>query len=281
VITLNKRHRTSLDDARKRKTPLIPARPDLLLSQKESFENGEAVELFARVLGGRQKLTAILQVADASGMADQVVDRLLDPRYQTWSLRRICEDAGITVADLFVTYRKACVVQAHIRAAHIIAARLPPIVEDVMERATPRMVTCPSCRGDKVLNPTNKRVACPTCDGSGKVLTEPQIERVRLALELAHLTQKAGLTLLQQQNQITTTNQTVVTNGGLEQLQQVVGDLLYSPTRRRSLAPPLDPPLDPPPVEEPDVVDVPLSEPGEPDGGDEDDEPETPPEGGN
>jgi hypothetical protein len=267
---------------------LIPAAarpPERDLSRVEEDLSADAIETFTTAVGGRQALTSALTLADLSGQADRVIDILLDSRYASWSLRRICSQVGITVADLFAAYKKAALAKAHIEAFHLIAGKLLPVVEDVMTRATPVDLTCPRCEG-RPARPGE--TPCLTCHGSGKVRSEPDLDRQKLALELGQLTEKRGGGIVLQQNQgVVTPSVVAVTGGGaLEQLHQAVGELLFSPTRRRSASPratdlPVgDPQVDTTPLQEPPAHQPPLPWPHEDepdedsDEGEDEDEPD-------
>jgi hypothetical protein len=250
---------------------LVPAaaRTPTVLSDTELDLAGQAIETFLTAVGGRTKLLQTLAVADSDTCSDKVVNCLLDPAYASWSLRRLCAYAGLTVADLFASYKKALFVQAHIDAAQRITQELPAIVADVMRRALPLPEPCPRCYGAPTTPGTSD---CPACRGVGTVLVAPDLDRQKLALELGRLIErKAGVMV--QQNQINA-NQALSTGpGSLEQLQQAVGDLLYSPRRQRASAPMRlvdaelrDDPREPPhPVDDPAEDRTPRDEPEDPD----------------
>jgi hypothetical protein len=223
------------------RTALVPAaaRSALVLTAEEQQLSGDAIETFAAAVGGRKKLLETLSIADADNTTDKVVNCLLDPAYQSWSLRRICAYAGITVADLFASYKRALFTAAHIAAAHLITEKLPPIVADVMARALPGTESCPRCKGAPT---TPGLTACPLCDGAGTVPTEPDLDRQKLALELGRLTERRAGIVMQQTTAVaagTAALQSSAT-GSLEQLQQAVGELLFAPSRRRAAAPVID-----------------------------------------
>jgi hypothetical protein len=259
-------------------TALIPAaaRAPEVLTEEEAELSGEAIETFARAIGGRDALMAVLSVASSAPEIEKVVNYLLDPRYDRWTLRRLCTLAGITVAELFTAYRKALLTKAHLEATRIIAEKLPPIVDDVMERATPQMIGCAHCRG---LAPPAGDPPCLFCHGSGQVRSEPELDRQKLALELGHLTEKKGGGLYIQQNQGVLASGAALAaqgSGALEQLQQAVGDLLFRPSRRRAMSPVSEPTSEPPvlPREEPphEYPPPPQDEPDDPDASDEDED---------
>lgn len=273
---------------------LVPAaaRAPELLTDVETALNIRAVEAFTAQLGGREQLSAALAVAEGDPGVEKVLTYLLDPRYDRWSLPRICRLAGLTIADFFVAYKRAVLAKAHIEATHIIAAHLPPIVEDVMRRAAPVDLVCSLCNGLRQVNqiaPGLPPVACPRCAGTGLMKSEPDLDRQKLALELGQLTEKKG-GLIVQQNAIAATVHNHAP-GALEQFQQVVGDLLFSP--RKKPAPITSEEEDLPPVGDPadagdetgegeadmpfEQPDSPRSAPGERDPDDPRDPPREPP----
>ena len=222
-------------------TALVPAasRAPEVLTDEEASLNADAIATFVRVVGGKDALIDTLSVASTAPEIDRIVTLLLDPRYDRYTLKRLCTLAGITVADLFAAYKKALIAKAHIEASQIIASKLPPIVTDVMDRA----------------------------------LSDPTVERHKLALELGQLTERkgGGLIVNQTQGVIAASGLTAVGSGALEQLQQAVGDLLYS--KRHATTQVIDP-RDPPfPLEEPGEPTLPFADPTD-DTDDDDDETE-------
>jgi len=215
----------------------------------------------------------VLSVADASAEVGEIVNLLLDPRFRRTSLKRICALSGTTVADLFTSYKKALFARAHIQATHIIAAKLPPVVKDVMMRAAPQDQPCPVCGGTTtIVEPGLGRPPspCPNCGATGIVRTEPDLDRQKLALELGHLIEKRGGPLLQQTQNILAASATPGPAGTLESLQQAVGELLFA-SPRAVMPDATDPHAEP---SEAPYLDLPLSdeEPEER----EDEEPEAP-----
>jgi hypothetical protein len=218
---------------------LIPAaaRADTTLDDVEAVLNCEAIEVFARAVGGRAQLADTLAVAATSPDVARITTCLLDPRYASWSLARLCHMVGITVAELFASYRKAMIARAHIEATHTIARTLPAVVSDVMDKATPQPIVCPHCQGRQTIAPVEPGqapLACPVCRGTGSVQSEPTVERHKLALELGQLIEKKGGLLIQQNNLAPSAS--ALATGSLEQLQQAVGDVLFG-SRRQDEAP--------------------------------------------
>jgi len=257
-------------------TALVPAAsraPERVTAVEEEL-SGLAIETFAKTVGGRDTLADVLTVAGSSPDVEKVALLLLDRRYQDWSLRRLCTLTGITVSDLFTAYRKAMIARSHIEATHVIANHTVAVVTDVMTRAAPQKAVCPKCLGTSAAG----QGPCPICQSSGYIQTEPDLDRQKLALELAQLTEKKG-GILMQQNTIAAGALASTGTGALEQLHQAVGDLLYSPTRRRNSAPVVEAQIAEPPSNDLPRTDpreppwpLPTPEPEEPEEPDDDDE---------
>jgi hypothetical protein len=201
-----------------------------VLTEVESVLNSEAIELFAQALGGREKLADALAVAGSGSEVERMTTLLLDPRYAQWGLARLCRTVGLTVADLFAAYRKAAVARSHIESTHLIAGKLPAVVDDVMTRAVPQRQVCPKCLGTSAAG----QGPCLTCQSTGVVQSEPELDRQKLALELGHLLEKKG-GLIVQQNNLAQTTLGATAPGSLETLQQAVGDLLFGGPRHRDV----------------------------------------------
>jgi hypothetical protein len=213
-----------LPAATRRETTLTPAEADLSAS---------AIETFTKAVGGREALVEALSVASEAPEVEKIVLLLLDPRYETMTLRRICQMAGLTVADLFAAYRKAAIAEAHIKAAPIIAGKLVAVVDDVMTRGAPYEVPCTACAGlgTSTPEPTKDQPnpslgPCRTCRGGGKLLAFPDLDRQKLALELGQLTTRSGGINIQQN--LIAERAGSAAPGALEQLQQAVGDILFN-----------------------------------------------------
>lgn len=230
---------------------LVPAaaRAPAVLSQEELDLNADAIDTFTKAVGGRDQLIDVLSVAATAPEIDRLVNALLDPRFAKTSLRRLCTLAGLTVADLFAAYRKALIAKAHIEASHRIAAKLPPIVDDVMTRATPQPIVCAACQGTGRQRVDGSLVPCQICGRTGIVQSEPALDRQKLALELGQLTEKRGGLVIQQNQGVLAGSALLAQGAGaLEQLQQAVGELLFSPARRRQASPAPEPVVDVTPI---------------------------------
>ena len=219
---------------------LVPAlRPDLSLTPEEADLSSAAVDAFTVAIGGRAELLHALLVADGTPEVHKIVNLLIDPRYGGWSLRQICAQAGLTIADLFTSYKKALLVRAHLQATRTVVAQLPAVVADIMERSRPYEVTCDSCGGLGAVTPEPTKAVpnptpgpCEPCRGTGKLICLPDLDRQKVALELAQLIQQRGGINIQQ-NSLTLPAASGGSGapGPLEQLQQAVHEVLYPRAR--------------------------------------------------
>lgn len=217
----------------------LASRPDLTLTPDEADLSASAIDAFTVALGGRGALLDTLQVAGGSKEVDRITTLLIDPRYGGWSLRRLCTLAGLTVADLFVAYRKALLAKAHLQATKVVTDQLVQVVDDVMKRSQPYTLTCPACQGLGMITPepskkipTPQPETCRACHGHGTVTMEPDLDRQKVALELGQLLQKSGGINVQQNNlQVPPGGAGGGGTGTLEQLQQAVHEVLYPRVR--------------------------------------------------
>lgn len=180
-----------------------PSGVGTVLSEEEATANAAAIDSVVKAFGGKQGMLDTLSVASDVPEVDTLLRLVLDPRYDQLSLRRLCHLAGLTIVDLFTAYKKAMVVKAHLIAYQAVTDHLLPVVEDVMKRAAPYEIICYGCAGQtSVTDPEqpNMRIPCPDCGGKGKLLQLPDLDRQKLALELAQLVQKASGFSIQQNN---------------------------------------------------------------------------------
>lgn len=218
-------------------------RPDLRLTPAETDRSLDAVEVFSTALGGRDALLQALSFGNGSPEVDRVTQLLEDPRYRSWSLRRICDQAQITIADLFDAYKKALLTMAHLQATQTITRELVEVVADVMKRAHPYEMPCSSCRGlgrvtpDPTTDtPNPPPTVCETCQGSGHTIELPDLDRQKLALELGQLVVKGGGINLQQ-NALVVPPPATFGPGAIDQLQQAVAEVLTPRGRRPPAGP--------------------------------------------
>lgn len=205
------------------------------LSEEEAGTNAQAIDTLVQALGGRPALLDTLAVAADAPEVEGIISLLIDPRYEKRSIRSLCHMAGLTVVDLFAALKKAMVTRAHLLAYQAITDAIVPVVEDVMRRAAPYEIPCYGCGGLGTVTDPEQPDADPTrcsdCHGSGKLLQLPDLDRQKLALELAQLVQKsAGLNIQQNTVNLPAGGAEGSRVGGtLVELQQVVRDLLSGP----------------------------------------------------
>lgn len=216
----------------KSKSLLVPAalkRDASSLTETERESAVVAVERFVEELGGRSALIETLELAAAEPEVDLILSLLGDPRYEKWTLRRLCSQAGLTIQEFFLAFQKATLVRAKIAATREIASGLVPVVRDVMKRAAPYEEVCDTCSGTGTFTPEPSRKVpnpspepCKTCHARGKLIIVPELDRQKLALELGDLVKKGGGFQIQN-NQLNLAGSAGGTAAGdLEKLQQAL-----------------------------------------------------------
>ena len=171
-----------------------------LLTDEELDANAAAIDKVVQVIGGKAGLLETLGVASDEPEVEALLRLVLDPRYEKISLRRLCAMAGLTIVDLFTAYRKAMVVKAHLLAYQKITEGLLPVVEDVMRRAAPYTIPCYDCGATGLILVEQTSTTCTTCAGRKELLQLPDLDRQKLAFELAQLVQKASGFSINQNN---------------------------------------------------------------------------------
>ncbi len=206
-----------------------PGSPTEYLSPEEARENTRAISRFIDQIGGKEQLLDVLSVAAEAPEVERIVELLLDPRYEKMSLRRLCAMASLTVVDLFAAYKKAMVVQAHLQAYQVITQKLLPVVEDVMTRAAPYTIPCGDCSATGQVLDGDQPIVCPACHGHKAVIVHPDLDRQKLALELAQLVQKAAGLNIQNTNVHLPAPETRGAGSTLVDLQHAVRAVLSGP----------------------------------------------------
>lgn len=172
-----------------------------------------AIDALEAAMGGRAPLVAaLLQVAPANDAQEEaltyVMGLIADPRHATTKLSTLCARGGITVGELLDAYKNGSLAQMQIEMITAAAKHMPAIVADLFTRAQPHQVTCSRCKGSASVTleegdpgwvapkqdqePGPQIGPCPRCVGTGTLDVLPELERQKLALEVAQLLPKKG-----------------------------------------------------------------------------------------
>lgn len=218
-------------DGPKRPALALDSGQSSYLSDAEAAAGSAAIDTVVKALGGRQVLAETLAIAADAPEVEQILVLLLDPRYAGLSLRAICTMAGLSVVDLFAAFKKAMVVKAHLAAYQAITAGILPVVEDVMKRAAPFAIPCEACgaTGETREQADALPAVCAACNGQKQVLQLPDLDRQKLALELAQLVQKSAGISIHQNTAVATPAPEPETHSTMIELQQAVRQLLSGP----------------------------------------------------
>lgn len=204
-------------------------------------------------LGGRTQLISLLTLAPLNDDLRYVLGLLGDPRHERLSLAAICAKGNILPSELLKHLGAAALLRGKTLALQHIGHGIAAVAKDVVERAAPYRVACKTCMVDGVStgrlvdDPTPEQpnpapYPCTTCQGALFVVMLPDLDRQKLAIELAGMVQKGGgLNIALQQNL------GVGAGGGsgsaglgaLESLQQATDQLLYgeAPTVEAEVVP--------------------------------------------
>lgn len=198
----------------------------------------ELQDLEAR-LGGRDQIVGLLALAPLTPDLRYILGLLGDPGKQAIPLADLCALAGILPGDLLTQLAAAALLKGKVQAQQQIGAGVASVAADVMRRAAPYEETCGGCRGTGSVTPEPTPAApnpqpgpCETCWGSGKLRYLPDLDRQKLALDLAQLLPKGGGLSIVNAN-VQGGAGSPAAPGSYEALQALTDALLYG-------APPID-----------------------------------------
>lgn len=225
----------------------------------------QSLALIEKTLGGREALVAALAHAPKSRDLEFLLGLIGDPVHARTPLGHLCAQGGVTPGELLAAWKAGEILRGHVLATKQIVAALPAVVQDVLKRAAPYEDTCTGCGGlCKVTpEPTKKKpnpepINCPACRGQGVLLYEADLERAKMALDLAQLTPKGnGVSVNLDARSVHMHPGGGGSAGGtLEAMMSASDAILYGEVEN-PLAPPAQPPAPPPPE---DIIDAePLS----------------------
>lgn len=185
-------------------------------------------------LGGRDALVGMLALAPLTPDLHFILGLLGDPRSKGQSLAAICAMGNVLPGELLRQLASAALLRGKVLAQQKIATGIAAVAEDVMRRAAPYEDVCNGgCSGTGSItqdpSPTNPNPGpepCEVCRGTGKLIYRPDLERQKLAIEMAQLLPKSGgINILNQQN-----NQGGSVSGGqglAEQVTKLTDRILY------------------------------------------------------
>lgn len=169
--------------------------PLALPSQLEA----QSLALIEKTLGGREGLVAALSHAPKSRDIEYLLGLIGDPAHAKTPLGHLCAQGGVTPGELLAAWKSGEILRGHVLATRKTVEALPAIVDDILQKAAPYEAPCSGCQGLGTVTPepTRKRPnpepePCPACTGSGRLLYPADLDRAKIALDLAQLTPKGG-----------------------------------------------------------------------------------------
>lgn len=199
----------------------------------------EQLQGIERDLGGRAAVVGMLALAPLTPDLRYLLGLLGDPTHQTRSLAEICTMARILPGTLLQQLASATLLTGKVRANQKISQGIAAVVEDVMKRGAPYEDTCGECLGAGMItpdptpqtpNPTPER--CQTCRGTGRLVYQPELERQKLAIEMAQLLPKGGGVNIAVQQNNTLGAGAGMGGGLLDRLQTMSDQVLYGGEER-------------------------------------------------
>lgn len=191
------------------------------------------LERLEQDLGGRQAVVSLLTLAPLTPDLRYILGQLGDPQHATMTLAEICTGASILPGELLKQLAQAALLRGKVLASQQIGNGIAAVAADVMRRAAPYTAPCHTCIGTGSITPEptpttpNPRPEpCEVCKGTGQLVYQPDLDRQKLAIDMAQLLPKGGGI------QIAQINAPAAGGGGsslgtLEALQRLTDRILY------------------------------------------------------
>ena len=203
-----------------------------------------ALHSLEKAMGGREAMVAALVAGPRGTPLDYVLDLLADPANHATSLSSLCARGEVSVGELLEAYKRGVTAMAQVAAIHKVAAAIPVIIEDLVNRAQPHYVQCDRCNGVGTVSVEDAApVPCKACQGKGTHYVLPELDRQKLALDMLKLLPKSALMAVQNNYAAPPTSATPAGHGALMLL---VDRVLYPRRGDGDLAGDADPDPDPP-----------------------------------
>lgn len=202
----------------------------------------ERLQEIEQELGGREQLVGMLVLAPLTPDLRYVLGLLGDPKNQGKSFAAICAQGNVLPGAILKHLAEAALLLGKTKASQRIGDGIEAVAEDVMRRAAPYVDSCHTCLGIGTLtpeptkdNPNPSPNPCETCLGTGKLTYSPDLERQRLAIDMAQLLPKSGGIQIAQ---INGQGPPSAGFGTLERLQQLTDKILYGDPIEGDVIPP-------------------------------------------
>lgn len=169
---------------------LVPTDPSLPALYTLEAVSGSVAQI-EQVMGGRGRIIEALLNAPPSPAYQSLIAIVADPGNDRRSLASLCAEAQFTIGELIEVYKKGRMALATVESINVVADHTVAVVEDVMVRAAPHLVTCGECGGTSSVTDPEKPDAppepCESCRGTGTRTILPDLDRQKYALDLAGL----------------------------------------------------------------------------------------------
>lgn len=185
-------------------------------------------------LGGRRAVVGLLVLAPLTQDLQYVLGQLGDPRNDRTALATICARANVLPGKLIELLAGAAMARGKVQASQRIGLGMAAVAEDIMRRAAPYTAPCYQCRGTGTVvdeptkeHPNPSPGPCGTCQGVGELTYLPDLDRQKLAIEMAQLLPKGGGISIANINAPGSPPADSAGMGTLERLQQATDQILY------------------------------------------------------
>lgn len=192
------------------------------------------LERLEQDFGGRQNLVQALTFGKMTKDVRYLLGLLGDPDNDRRPLADICHDGRILPGELVAALASGTDLRSQLLSKQRIAARIPAVVGEVMQKATEYEDDCGDCQGvgkttadpsDAEPNPSPQ--TCTTCRGTGRLLFPADGKCRDLALEMAGLTGQGGGVHVNTSVQVAAFAGNGSSYEGFERLQEAMDVVLF------------------------------------------------------
>lgn len=217
-------------------------RSEVDLAHYDAADAARAIDAIETAVGGRAAVVAALTLAPETDDLAYVIRLIADPSQDTRDLSAICRAGGVKIGEIIHALKQGLYARMLIQTTATITSHSPAVVEDIMVRAQQHYIDCPTCRGTLLIydrsqaDPRNApKIPCDACENpdgipTGKVLVYPDLDRQKVALDLANLLPKKTAPSVVVDNRSVSFGD--ASPEGLDRLLAATDDILYRSRRR-------------------------------------------------
>lgn len=154
------------------------------------------LDAFESEIGGREALCDNLSLLSLDKKQQNLLFLLCDPKLEAQPLSSIARVAGVSATSIMEMFTEAAKTRSQAISFGKLARSTPNVIQDILSKSVDSTIDCPECLGLKI-----EGIPCPKCRDRGQIVRESDIDRQKLALEMAGILKKGPGVAVQVNNQ--------------------------------------------------------------------------------